>query len=82
LQNARKHGLQILQFSFILKRSAECDDLDASLLLLKIVGFPVSDEVYRASTEAIQRDLCHLSHEDMISTAPVMEANEAEKNRC
>jgi hypothetical protein len=46
---------------FFLKRSAECDDLDASLLLLKIVGFPVSDEVYRATTEAIQRDLCHSS---------------------
>lgn len=40
-----------------LKRSAQSSELDASLLLLKPVGYPVSEEIYRATVDAIATEL-------------------------
>jgi alpha,alpha-trehalase len=40
-----------------LKRSEQCKNLDASLLLSKIVGYPVDDQIYANTLEAIMHEL-------------------------
>lgn len=41
----------------LLKRSAQSSELDASLLLLKTVGYPIPEHIYRATVYAIAKEL-------------------------